>query len=348
MSSTQSRSRARNNRKSQQEQINDLKSQLGQLSSARKGGRRRWTNRRPTSRSRGWNPRNRMPAAYTRNYYSNSKLLTTRGAPILVCQEIFPLKQISDKVINFTLPMIPSRWVGTRAAVLSSTFTAFRPLDVTIIYQPAVGTNYSGNVAIGTVFDGSSMNILTREGAMTSLPATNGGFITAVYQPHSAKIGLQTNLRANNFPLYNVDSDDIPFWIVASTTSNSANGTVLGNLVVRYKCSLKNPATQPANPTAALNITGEIEHDDNNNQTTLRIPVASIVNQLVADRDYLLSFNEPLLNATNQQVIRQLQPVGLNCVGTDNDDYVFSLDPGIINPADVICSLIGSSNSVNF
>lgn len=328
-----------------QKQLNDVKSVLGNIKPK---------TYRPArfSRRRGrYNFRSnfRIPAAYGSTKNVSSRIYYSRGLPVLFCQEIFPLVY-QDKAIMFALPMTPSKWIGTRAAILSSTFTGYRPFYVEIEYQPALGTQSQGNIAVGTVFDGSSVNIESKSLGITSLPATNGGFVTQIYGRHTTRISLGTCLRSNLFPLYNTEPDDIPFWILVSCDANVEADTVIGNLVIRYKCSMKNPSIQPNRATAALNVKGQITHtpaESGNGDTKLALPIASIVNELVQGRDYYVAFNEALKNSQGEAVVRQIQPINVSNLGKSGNDYLFELAPNIVSTANVFCTLLGAA-STNF
>lgn len=186
-----------------------------------------------------------LPAAYAMSASSNTKIRQNRdGSATLVVQEIFQI-QSERNGLTFMLPANPTKWIGTRAQQLSATYTSFRPLSFEIGYCPVTGTSTSGFVAVGTVFDGARIPSGSDQDLARSLSATNGGFITTMWQPASRRVALGKNLRANTFPLYDVQDDDIPFWVVAS--GSQANQ---GFIVIRCRMTLHNPALAAISPMA--------------------------------------------------------------------------------------------------
>lgn len=190
----------------------------------------------------------RQPTGYGSTVRAMSHLVQHKdGSATLEIQEIFPIIGTRPGV-SFMLPATPTKWAGTRAQTLASTYTSFRPLSFELIYVPIVSAGTGGYVSIGTVFDGTRLpDGATDDTLARALAATNGGFVTAGWTPASSKVALGRNLRANTFPLYDVQDDDIPFWIV----SNS-NVTKPGYIVIRSRMTLHNPASATLNPFALL------------------------------------------------------------------------------------------------
>lgn len=315
---------------------------------ARNTGRRRRGRgrRRYRGRYRRFSRTAMVPSAFTSTYNANAFIRNIRGVPALHSQEVFPIK-VSRDPVAFMLPLIPSKWVGTRSAALASTYTSFRPLSVEILYQPSVGTGTSGNLIFGTVFDGASVNLSSLENSVTSLPATNGGFITQLYQPMSSKVGLATALRYNLFPLYNIGEDDIPLWLVVATQTGLAVDTSVGNLVVRIKASLKNPSINPAPATSGVSIPLQFVHDNDTNKTTLYINKTLISQALALGRDYLITFGKDLLNLSGAVIFRALQSSSFNLSAIGENAYQFNVDPRVAT-ANIIGTLIGPSSAGNF
>lgn len=306
--------------------------------------RGRRNRRRRNGRNRSFS---RMPAAFTSTYKANSRISQIRGAPCLISQEVFPV-YASSEAISFMLPMVPTKWENTRSAVLASTYTAYRPIEVAIIFQPIVGTDKQGSVAVGTVFDGAAVNLTTPQAAASSLPATNGGFVTQLYRPMRTFIKLATSLRFNLFPTYDVGEDDIPFWLVASVQSELEDGGLVGNLIVQYKASLKNPSIAPERPTAASSIMAEIVNTTDPDETKLLIDKNLIHNLLAQGRDYLFTFNKTIYNKSDNAILRPLQTMPLNLSEVGQDNYIFDMDPNIKSVSSLLATLIGPSNTGNF
>lgn len=333
-----------------------MSQKINKLTSARRPatGVRRFNNNRRNAILRYRNNNRgfaRMPAAFTSSYSANSRIEQVNGVPCLISQEVFPIYANSSNPLIFSLEAVPTKWQGTRSAVLASTYTGFRPIQVNLIYQPSVGTSSQGNIAIGTVFDGASTNLSSASSAMTSLPATNGGFICQLYRPMKSRVRLSTSLRYNLFPTYNVDPDDIPFWIAVSAQTSLENGTQIGNLIVQFKATLHNPAISPANPTSANNVNLTFVHTpasgDTQASTIMQMAKSAVKNALTLGRDYYFNFNSPVLNTTGGEVLRTLQQVPLSCFNITDTNYEFPFDNNVAS-ASLIGNLIGPSSTGNF
>lgn len=208
----------------------------------------------------------RAPAGFGATVRASTRLIQRDdGSATLITQEIFPIPAKRSGV-SFMLPATPTKWLGTRAQTLASTYTSFRPLSVELRYLPTVSSASAGYVSIGTVFDGTRIpNGTDNDELARALAATNGGFITSCWQPAASHVGLGRNLRANTFPLYDVQDDDIPFWIVANASTSAP-----GYLLVRCRMTLHNPAAAVLTPLALSidvygsdNVTGGIELNAN-------------------------------------------------------------------------------------
>lgn len=312
-------------------------------------------NRRGRRRGRGRRGRGRrfrrsnMPAAFTSNYNANAKIGRINGAPALISQEVFPIRSSSDP-ISFMLPLTPTKWTGTRSATLCSTYTAFRPISVEVLYQPAVGTTVQGNIVVGSVFDGASANLADLDRAIVSLPATNGGFISQLYKPMSSRINLATALRYNLFPLYNIGPDDIPAWIVVAVQSSIEANTLIGNIVVRIRASLKNPATNPTQTISSLNVRSTITRTvvEGAATTVMTVAKSALTTALEVGKDYYAVFGKALKNTSDGDILRPLGFMSVNCSSSDETNYSFDLDNNIATSANILTSIIGSSPVGNF
>lgn len=225
----------------------------------------------------------------------------------------------STKTGAFILPICPTKWSGTRTQVLASTYTAHRPLELQIRWVPSVSTSTPGMVAVGTVFDGARINLSgTFDADCRTLAATNGGVVSTVWKPTTTKINLKRNLRANNFPLYEVSDDDIPLWVVC--VNSVVQEGVIGQLMVRAKFTLRNPAMNASIPTswsgvATLTRSGE--------ETTMKIdgqlePKPSLGNM------YNFAFGKNLLDDSGTTIAQALQAVSAQVTGVD--PVIFALN----------------------
>lgn len=268
--------------------------------------------------------RTRIPVALgyaTTNY---ARLKAAPSGAILSSREIFPVTA-QNAGLSYALPMTPSKWSGTRTCALSYTYASFRPLKVRVYWEPAVSTATPGSVAIGTVFagarlpnDSDSWSSISR-----SLAASNGGFICTIWDHHSRIVETGRNLRANQFPLYEVSPDDIPFWICLAT---SATEGMIGYLVVETIFSLKNPLSgsmsQPI--TGAGQVT--FSHDDSQNTSTMTVSQSFFNKALQIGQDLLFTSASNLKNVAGNVMTSILSPFVGQVKSITSDSYVFNVD----------------------
>lgn len=273
--------------------------------------------------------RKTIPVAYTRTSSSYATLRNSRdGSATLTTREIFPVSS-QPAGLSLMLPMTPTKWAGTRSASLSQTYASHRPLHCVVSWEPAVGTSTSGSIAVGTVFagarlpnDSDSFNSLAN-----ALAATNGGFMTSIWNPSTKPINLGRNLRANQFPLFEVSADDIPFWICVATSDTSGNQ--IGYLTVETKFTLRNPLVGSfASPVIG---SGEvsIQHDPQQNVSKMTIPQSRINRVLSIGADYAWTFARNLFNASGSVITSILSPIIARLSGVSGSVYEFTIDNNI-------------------
>lgn len=240
-----------------------------------------------------------------------ARLNENAGNASLVTREMFQIDAHSGG-LSFALPMCPTKWQNTRTAQLAGTYTDFRPLRVKIQWLPSVSTSTAGSVAVGTVWSGARLpsNSETFDALSRTLSATNGGFITTAWRPHTSQVALRTNLRANNFPMYDVDPDDIPFWIVVATDVINP-GAALGHLVVDVLMSLKNPVTQYMSPPVAASGSGKVVTDTSQtpNVKYLEFSQSEIGSNWVPGDDFTIVPYQNVKNSSSQILNYMLQPM---------------------------------------
>lgn len=266
--------------------------------------------------------RRAIPVAYSMRASAHAEIRVTDTSASLTSVEIFP---ISKQTVgcSLMLPMSPTKWTGTRTAVLASTYDSFRPLSCSVSWEPAVPTSTSGSIALGTVFAGCRLPSDDSWSSLSSsLAATNGGFVATVWDHASSTISLQKNLRANLFPLYNIDPDDIPFWICVA--SNSSVDQPLGYLVVKTKFTLRNPAVPGTAPP--VSGSGEFTFTDDSGKTKLTV-AKSVVNKVLnVGQDIVFAFARRLLNRSGQPMSSILDTVLGHLIGTTDTAYQFAVD----------------------
>lgn len=273
---------------------------------------------------------NRAPAAFGFTNRTRVTLYTRKGNTFTHIREIFQMKGAADGSLSISLPFCPTKWIGTRACAICRTFTDFRPVRVKITWQPTVGTSESGSVCFGTVFSGARLPTATDyAGLSQSLTISNGGFMTTIWKPHSRFIDVGRNLRANNFPMYDVQPDDIPFWIVGCT-SKTAN-EILGNVVVEADLSLKNPIAGEQIPPVAGAGEAVFTHTDASGDTpastVMKIAKTLLNFEPAAGGDYGFNFTKPLKNVAGNILVPILSTIAASYSTSDATYHYFNVDP---------------------
>lgn len=258
----------------------------------------------------------RAPAAFASSGTSYARLGSAGGRPVVYSREYFPV-YYTGTATSFLCPATPSVWRPTRTADIVSTFATFRPRRYVIEWKPALGTDTSGMISFGSIWAGTNAPYFTSAEAMTTLPATNGGFTTNIWKPTGRAIRCSTSLRSNNFPLFDLQPDDIPFWIAASVQGNFEAGTLLGYAVIISENFLSNPTMHQEMITYAF-CGGEFKHTETPGQpvkTKLRLPIALPLPNLTQGEDYMFYPWKPL-----EKVLGAANPILKAIVGTYEGD----------------------------
>lgn len=291
----------------------------------------------------------RAPTAFGFSAASSSSLgRTVDGSATLHVCEIFEVKFAGGaSLFDFMLPITPSMWTGTRSEGLAKQFMSYRPVNISIKWEPVVGTVSRGTIAFGTVWAGTHLNTTTRSEASTVLTATNGGFITTIWKPQFSKIGCKTNLQQNNFPLNDIQQDDIPFWIVGASNNTLLDAdTTLGYLRINGLFHVHNPASGITTvPSSSSSIRGTIVHEDASGTTAattkLYIPTAQTMSLSPSPgEDYLFYSSTPIKNAQGTTLIKSMEPFNATFRDTiqvqEQDVYEFETDSSFVTIANVI------------
>jgi len=249
--------------------------------------------------------------------------IVTRGQNIhLVCREIFPFKP-TDNTLQFMLPANPTKWSGTRTALEASLYSDSRPLSIHLTWNPAVSATTTGILAFGTSFSDSRLPTGTREETVRLLSTTNGAMTGTAWQPINSYIRLGSNLRANNFPHYNVDPDDIPFWILGTSTV-PVSDSVIGYLVVEAVYSLHNP-TNNFNKPIMIQGASTITRDEEKDVVTLSVPNAD-PSLLQEGQDFFINFGTALYNTAGSVVLQMLQSLIATFQSSSDGQSLFRID----------------------
>lgn len=290
----------------------------------------RRSQRRVTARPRRMT-RSMAPAGYG---YTFRQSYRNAGNTVIPIHEVFTIKS-ADAGLSLMLPITLTKWTGSRAIHIAGNYIDARPLKLKYSWKPTVATSTSGSVAIGTVFSGARM---TTDGTYDQiskfLASTNGGLITTIWKPASSEIQLKRNLRANNFPQYDVQPDDIPLWICLATSDTTGN--VIGQLYIDALMSFKNPTTPSMTP--AVNAAGDdanVEHTAATTtdpaKTEFLIPAAS--GSFSQGASYYFNVARNLVNSAGQQLVPALMAFAAEYMGTRTVGsvvkHVFKIDPDI-------------------
>lgn len=289
-----------------------------------------------------------LPASYGWSGSATANLLNRGGQAIIQSREIFPVTYSSASTLDIMIPMNPAQWIGTRTAQLASTFAAYRPTQIKIQWFNSTGTSTPGTISVGTVFAGTTLNLPDRATAGSVLPATNGGFITAIWRQQTTGVRLATSLRANNFPTNEIQADDIPFWIVASFNGVTASdNTILGNIIVNARFSMYNPTMGNNYPSASSSIRASIEHTDATSEhpaaSVLKIPTTAAISlpNIAEGDDYWFAPGANYITTTSGNANTTMQPIHGTYAGKDSGFHLFTIDPYFAAQTLALITLIG-------
>lgn len=295
-----------------------------------------------------------IPSAF--GYRSRARTQVSRarndGSVVIRTKEIFPItytSQNSEDQVAWMLPCTPTKWTNTRTATQCSIYSSYRPAFMRVSWRPNVGTHTNGSIAFGTLWDSSAVNFVDKPAVMQALTASNGGFVSSIYLRTSSKIALSTNLRANTFPCFDVQPDDIPFWLaVCIDAEESAN--ILGNIEVTSVFIMHNTVTNSRPSTSVNNAPADIVHDDATlevkERSILRIPARVTIPNITELQDYWFYFARPLFDTNSKPIIPALKAVVGNYAGIDTMDevdyHIFEINDKINSISPLLCTLGGS------
>lgn len=299
---------------------------------------------RRNRRRRRYRRRYRVPSAFAFKTVANSTLRTMRGGSVrLYCHEQFAVWASTNDKVTFALPITPSKWQGTRTAQLCSTFSSHRPIYLRMSWKPTVGTTTEGSIAFGTIFAGNKVSWNNLEEAQRALTSSNGGFLATVYLPSGRNVQLGTSLTQNTYPLNNIDPDDIPFWILGTSTLTSGN---IGHLVIDAVFSLTNPIASNISPLPSTQFVLTATHDADNDTTTMSLPKSNISSTTIAEGDTVwLAPLRNVINLAGSVLAQILEPI-LARVTYSGDNYILNVDKSIASQTIDLC--LGGRPSTNF
>lgn len=167
---------------------------------------------------------------------------TTKDIDTIVgCDLLAPLSGLaaaSNGSATFRVPCNPLFWSNTRISNEIRCYNTFRPLQITLHWQPAVGTTTAGAVAMGSLCADS---ICPGASFMNALLASRGGTIGAVWEPQNCQMDL-SGLTQRAYYVNGIDGDSIPVvaYIVVPTALANA-----GYLWVSYTFDCMMPCAIP-------------------------------------------------------------------------------------------------------
>lgn len=291
--------------------------------------KQRRSKRKGTSRKlRRRNMLRAVPAAFgarTRTFQS-TKSMGSMKTSMRFSEEWVITPQQSGNSFTLMIPACPTKWTNHRASVLAATYGSYRPLNVRYAYIPSVGSNTLGTVTIGTIWNGNRAPSGDFANVSPILAATPGGMTTNVWGRFSRIIPQGTNLQQNNYPTSNVEADDIPWWILVSTSiGNESALTEIGRLRLTVTYAFYQPTMLTETPVSA---TGTMSITHNNETNTTIGTVANAVRSGVFSigKEYLINFARALTNTNDRTIVNPLSPLVAEFTGFDNDNMTFNLD----------------------
>lgn len=274
-----------------------------------------------------------------------STIKQTAAGAYVKCREIFHISKFTDG-LAFQLPLCPSKWIGTRTNQLCSCFTDFRPLSLKLHWMPDCPTTTAGTIAVGTVFSGSSLPSTTSYNELSKFcTISNGGYITTAWKPYSSSVSLKTHLRANNFPMLDVDPDDIPLWIIVASDVTTPDN--LGYLYVDAEFALKNPVVGTAQAPVSFMKRVAITHEDASGDTPATtkfvVPQNEIQGLVNPGTEVLVTPGVSLQNTSNQVIIKPLQYLVAKATQIAEGAVTFFIDSAIKSVTSCPLTAIGYS-----
>lgn len=293
------------------------------LSRARRS-RRRGTSRKLRRRT----ALRAVPAAYgarTRNTQQTRSLGSLKTS--MRFSEEWIIKPIlQGNSYTLMIPACPTKWTNHRASILAATYGSYRPLTVKYTYIPSVGSNTLGTVTIGTIWNGNRAPGGSFDVVSPSLASTPGGMTTNVWGRFSRTIPQGTNLQQNNYPTSSVDPDDIPWWLMVTTSiDNTSTLTEIGRLRITATYAFYQP-TMLSEPPVSATGSMQITHDETTNKTVGVATAPLTSGSFAIGKQYLINFAKNLTNINSRNLLSPLSPLVAEFTGMTDDKMNFTLD----------------------
>lgn len=332
--------------------------------------------------------RNQIPIAKTKNFkrtMNNTTISATTARVsgqdlVYTIPDVMP--QTSDAMVIAVIPSNPAYWLGTKIATIARGYQNYRPVRFTVHYVPHCAATQAGNIIGGTIFHEApaSNNI------QQSLKTSNGGIMTQVFKPATAKVKVGTNLQKNLYRVGgDIDDDSMPFYYIgiAIACKDSNNNRVMpGYFYVSYTYIFKNPIggsvdfansgiTQFASQLATMkkgNVSAMLCEQFQSEAITLAIGTVLDVEYSTEDQAWRFYYNGTLINTpntylwvlsneqanalnNNQMQARVKQPIDVTTKFENEPEDSWMLSPGsayVYQVGNVIHTLLNLTNDFKF
>lgn len=137
--------------------------------------------------------------------------------------------------VFWSFPINPAYWTGTTISRLAAAYNNYKPLRISVKYEPYVGTSTPGLVVFGTIWQRISSS---PDDLLRALKDSNGGFSTQAYRPYRSTINLRSLQPSYYIPGDLSDTLRNPFQMVCMYTATDLQP---GNLSVDFSFRFDNP-----------------------------------------------------------------------------------------------------------
>lgn len=150
------------------------------------------------------------------------------------------LPMTSDSSVIAVIPSNPAYWLGTKIATIARGYQNYRPVRFTVHYKPHCAATQAGNVIGGTIYHETP----AVDNLQQSLKTSNGGIMTQVFKPATAKVKVGSNLQKNLYRVGgDINDDSMPFYYIAIAIACKQGDARInpGYFYVDYTYIFKNP-----------------------------------------------------------------------------------------------------------
>lgn len=212
----------------------------------------------------------RAPVATGMVVNTYSRLIPNRAgntARLAFCEIFDPeLTYAPDNSLTWTLAINPAKWTSTRTQTQSLLYSQFRPEYINIQYVPTCGTNTSGTISWGCLYNSATID---GQRLHSNLTQCEGGALTPVWQSARSRVRCSTSLFQNYFGLSNASIQDIPITLIASQdVVDSTTMEATGYFIISGVFRLSGPRTAPATTPFGGTLQGKFVYDSDKKTTS--------------------------------------------------------------------------------